>query len=113
MTVSSIWLLEIWPKWILEGGGSRVKGRAWVGGVRRAEHPLPEEEEEAAADQLHLQALLDVAVKELQQLGDVGEREDQQGDFQLAEGEHTESHTHCLTHTPSHTHAQGSASQRR
>lgn len=63
------------------GGGSCIKGRAWVGGVGRAERPLPEEEEEAAADQLHLQALLDVSVEELQQVGDVGEREDQQGDL--------------------------------
>lgn len=35
---------------------------------------LPEEEEKAAADQLHLQALLDVAAEEPQQFGDVGER---------------------------------------
>lgn len=39
----------------------------------QVEHLL-EEEEEAAADQLHLQALLDVAVEQLQQLGDVRER---------------------------------------
>lgn len=35
---------------------------------------LLEQEEKAAADQLHLQALLDVAVEELQQLRDVRER---------------------------------------
>lgn len=35
---------------------------------------LLEEEEQAAADQLHLQALLDVAVEKLQQLRDVRER---------------------------------------
>lgn len=40
-------------------------------GVWQAQRHLPEEEEEAAADQLHLQALLDVAVEELQQLRDV------------------------------------------
>ena len=39
----------------------------------QAEHLL-EEEEEAAADQLHLQALIDVAVEQPQQLGDVRER---------------------------------------
>lgn len=37
------------------------------------EHLL-EKEEKAAADQLHLQTLLDVAVEQFQQLGDVRER---------------------------------------
>lgn len=35
---------------------------------------VPEQEEEAAAHQLHLQTLLEVEVEEGQQLGDVGER---------------------------------------
>lgn len=54
-----------------------------------SEATLLEKEEEAAADQLHLQALLDVAVEEREQLGDVGERQDQQRHLQLTgEGEH-------------------------
>lgn len=62
-----------------------------------SEATLLEKEEEAAADQLHLQALLDVAVEEREQLGDVGERQDQQRHLQLTgEGEHG-SNTHAHT----------------
>lgn len=46
-----------------------------------------EEEEKAAADQLHLQALLDVAVEQRQQLRDVRERQHQQRNLQLT-GDH-------------------------
>lgn len=70
-------------------------------GSRRAERHLPEEEEEAAAEQLHLQTLLDEGVEEPQQLRNVGEGEDQQGDFQLAEGSTHTAYTHTL---PTHTH---------
>lgn len=50
---------------------NQVRGGNQLEGVWQAQRHLPEEEEEAAADQLHLQALLDVAVEELQQLRDV------------------------------------------
>lgn len=48
---------------------------------------LLEKEEEAAADQLHLLTLLNVAVEQPEQLGDVGERQDQQRHLQLT-GDH-------------------------
>lgn len=47
---------------------------------------LLEKEEQAAADELHLQPLVDVAAEKLQQLGDVWERKHQQGNFQLTGG---------------------------
>ena len=50
---------------------------------------LPEKEKKAAADELHLQALLDVAVEELQQLGNVRKRQHQQRNLQLT-GDHRE-----------------------
>lgn len=46
-----------------------------------------EKEEQAAADELHLQALLDVGVEKLQQLRDVRKRQHQQRNLQLT-GDH-------------------------
>lgn len=62
----------------------------------QAKHLL-EQEEEAAADQLHLQALLDVAVEQLQQLRDIWERQDQQRNLQLTGDHRTHTHTHRLS----------------
>lgn len=44
---------------------------------------VPEQEEEAAADQLHLQALVYVGVEECEQVGYIGERQHQQRNFQF------------------------------
>lgn len=62
---------------------------------------LLEKEEEAAADQLHLPTLLDVAVEQPEQLGDVGERQDQQRHLQLT-GDHKTARIKN-THTHRHT----------
>lgn len=70
------------------GGGFGLGSRGAVSGAdtSRPGRALPEEEEEAPAEQLNVRAPLDELVEEPQDVGDVGERQHQQGLLQLTAG---------------------------